>query len=421
MTVNNNVGMYNIFSTMYQNNMALYNSKINRTQFPFTNNNEKESSALGSDAVSYVKNIKSASKALTGAVNDLSKPAFSNSSINSSDKDVLTVNYSGSRPSSVDPMKVKVDQVAAGQKNEGSSMAANAAYEGETGTKSFTIEAGGKTTELSVKVAAGDSNKDVQQKMATAINKAGIGVKATVETDSKTNTSTLKIESTVTGSDPKNGFKVSDKSGSLVADTGADKVAKEGQDAVYTVNGGATRTSSSNTVNLGNGISATLNKASDNEVTISRGQDIDRIKKAFDSLVKSYNDLYATAAQNTNDPKAQNLATKMVNTSKTYFDSLSSVGIGFDSDGKMTVDAKQMERAVESGKLEKFFTENTGKSYGFTNQLSKLADNVTRNTSSFVSSRQFGNALSENLTYNNYGNLLQYNFLSAGSIFDFSF
>ena len=410
-----------MFNTMYQSNMALQNNKLNRAYFPFQNNNAKESDALGSDAVSYIKNIKSASKAVSGALNDLSKPAFSSSTVNSSNKDAMTVNYSGNRPNSVDPMKVRIHQIATGQQNSGKNMASDAAYEGAMGGNRFSIEAGGKTTELSVNIAAGDSNKDVQQKMATAINKAGIGVKATVETDSKTNASTLKIESTVTGSDPKNSFKINDKTGDLVAKTGAGEIAKKGQDAIYSVNGGPSRTSQSNTVSLGNGVSATFKKASEEEVTISRGQDMDRVKKAVDDLVKSYNDLYSEAAQKTNDPKAQNLATKMVTTSKVYSNQLSSIGIGFNSDGKMTIDSKIMDNAAESGKLEKFFTENRGKSYGFTNQLGRLADNVSRNTSNFVSSSQFGNSLSENFAYSSFGDLIQYNFLSAGSLFDFSF
>jgi len=136
-------------------------------------------------------------------------------------------------------------------------------------------------------------------------------------------------------------------------------------------------------------------------------------------MVKSYNNLYSEAAQKTNDFKAQNLATKMINTSKTYASSLSSIGIGFDTDGKMKIDTAQLNKAAESGKLEQFFTENSGKNYGYTNQLSRLADNVTRNTSNFVDSKLFGSSLSENFSYSGFGDLIQYNYLSAGSVLDF--
>jgi len=138
-------------------------------------------------------------------------------------------------------------------------------------------------------------------------------------------------------------------------------------------------------------------------------------------MVKSFNDLYSEALQRTNDPKAQNLASKMLNISSTYTRSLSSVGIGFDTSGKMTIDSKKLNEAAESGKLETFFTENSGRNFGFSNQIGRLADNVSRNTSNFVSSSQFGSKLGENFAYSSFGDLIQYNFLSAGSILDYLF
>jgi len=419
MIINSNYGIYSLYNSMYKGNIALYNNKFSRSLFPTNKTDEKDS--LGADAVGFVKNIKSASKNLSGALKDLSGPAFTNKTATSSNTDVMTVSYSGNKPNSIDRMSVKVSQTAAGQMNEGSLMNATAAYEGSKGTNQFTIEAGGKTTQPSVNIAASDTNKDAQQKMADAINKAGAGVKATVETDSETNKSMLKLESLNTGSDPKNGFEIKDVTGNLAAQTGANEVSREGRDAIYSINGGAARTSQTNTVNLGNGVSATFKKASEQEVIVSPGKDTDYMKNAVNNMVKSYNDLYAEAAKRVNDPKSQNLATKMISTSKTYSGSLASIGIGFDKDGRMTVDTKKFDQAAENGKLEKFFTENSGKNYGYTNQLSRLSDNVSRNTANYVSSSQFGNSLGENFSYSNYGSLMQYNFLSAGSIFDYSF
>ena len=423
MRINGNYSNYSIYSInslyskMYQGSMSLNNTKMNRSMFPA--NNAQGSKQFGEDAVKYVNNIKSASKAISGAVKDLSWSAFTNKTMTSSNKDVMTVNYTGNNANNVSPMTVKVSQTAAGQQNDGERMNPVASYEGSGGKNQFTIETGGKTTQFEVNVAAGDTNKDVQQKMADAINKAGTGVKATVEIDSATKTSMLKLESTNTGSDPKNSFTVKDVTGDLTARTGANEIAREGRDAIYSVNGGAERTSQSNTVNLGNGVSATFNKASDEAVTISRGKDMNYVKSAVENLVKSYNDLYAEAAQKTNDPKAQNLASKMINISKTYSGSLSSIGIGFSNDGRMTVDDSKLNAAAENGKLEAFFKDNNGRNFGFTNQLSRLADNVSRNTSNYVSSSMFGNNLSENFAYTGFGDLIQYNYLSAGSLFDY--
>ena len=419
MRINNNISMLNMFNTLYQGNMSLHSNKLNRSFFPLPGNNAKGTGAIGTEGVQYVNSLKSSSKDLTSALKELSGPAFSNRTITSSDKDAMTVSYSGKTPSSVPQMSVKIEQIASGQQNEGNRLNAKDAYEGAKGINKFAIETGGKKTELSINVASTDTNKDVQQKMADAINKAGVGVKATVATDDKSGASMLKIESEVTGSSPKNVFTVKDVTGNAAALTGANDVAKAGQDAKYSVDGGPTRTSQSNTVNLGSGVSATLKKASDEPVTVSRGKDVEIAKAQVEKMVKSYNSLFSESAQRVNDPKSQNLASRMVNTSKVYTSSLSNIGIGFDNSGKMTIDSKKLDQAAESGQLEKFFTENSGKNYGFTNQLARLSDNVTKNTSNFVSSSLFGSGLGENFSYSSFGDLIQYNYLSTGSIFDF--
>jgi len=419
MRINSNYSVYNLLDTMYQGNMALNSNKLNRNFFPA--NKAKSTGSLGIDSLQYINSIKTSSKDLKSSLKDLSGAAFSNRTVTSSDSDVMSVKFTGNSVSGINKMSVKIDQLAAGQVNEGARLGTSAKFDGSTGINKFKIETGGKTTELSVNVSASDTNKDVQQKMADAINKAGIGVKATVETDSATNSSMLKLESTKTGSDPKNSFKVTDVTGDLASRTGANDIARQGQDAIYSVNGGTARTSQSNTVSLGSGVSATFMKTSEEAVTVARGKDKDYAMNAVEKMVKSYNSLFTDAAQRTNDTKSQNLAAKMVNISKTYSSSLSDIGIGFDNSGRMTIDKQKMAQAAESGKLEMFFTANTGKSYGFTNQLGRLADNVSRNTSNYVSSSLFGSDLSENFSYSSYGSLIQYNYLGAGSIFDYTF
>ena len=421
--MNVNTGLSNInglYTALYQGNMALHANRLSKSYYP-TNQAWQGSQQFGSSAIEYVSDIRGSSKALSASIKELSGPAFSAKTVNSSNTDVMTVSYSGNKPNSVAKMDVKVEQTAAGQQNEGESLIANAAYEGTQGTNTIAIDMGGKTTQVSVNVAAGDSNKAVQQKLADAINKSGINVKATVETDSETNTSVLKLESKVTGSDGRNSFTVRDVTGDLASQTGANDVSQAGRDAIYSVNGGEARTSQSNTVNLGNGVTATFKKASTEAVTVAPGKDANAPRKAVEDMVKNYNDLFSTALKNTNDTKAQSLASRLMSTSSTYSGALSKIGIGFDGSGKMTIDSKKMDQAQEDGSLERFFTENSGRNYGFTNQLSRIADNVSNNPANYVSSSMFGSNLSQNFAYSSFGDLIQYNYLSTGSLMDFFF
>ena len=413
----NNNSILGLYNTINQNNMALYNNKLSKSVFPV--NNALNSNPLNSGSMQYVTNIKSASKNLSSSIRSLSGgAAFMKKTMTSSDNDVLSVNYSGSIFNRPGNTTVDVKQIAAGQANKGADMKQDDAF-GEAGTYKFSIDVNGKSTELSVNVAAGDKNKDVQQKMADAINKAGIGVKAAVESDSEKKTSSLKIESAGIGDDEKNKFAINDTEGGLAAKLGVDKATQEAQDALYSVNGGKEQSSKSNTVDIGGGMNVTFKKASDKAVTISQGMDLDFAKSSVNNLVKNYNDMYVEALKNAKDPKAEALASRLLNVSKTYSGSLSKVGIGFDKDGMMTINEAQFNKAAENGDLEKFFRENSGKNYGFTNQLGKLADNVSRNTSNYVSKSLFGSDLMENFSYSNAGSLMSYDFMSSGWLLDY--
>ena len=138
-------------------------------------------------------------------------------------------------------------------------------------------------------------------------------------------------------------------------------------------------------------------------------------------LISSYNDLYIETIFNSNDTRAVNLAYRLLSISVTYSDSLSDVGVEFDQFGIMSVDNERLEEAAENGKLGQFLSGTSEDSHGFANRLTKLADNVTYNTTNFVSRSAFGSNLTENFAYSSEGDVIQYTYFSTGLIFDYSF
>ena len=419
MNISNSFGVNSIFNTLYQGNMALHSNRLSRSSFPFPENNAQNSGASGASTVQFVNNLRTDSGALSQALKELSGSTFSNRTIESSNSNTMTASISSSGSRNFSPMTVKVDQVATGQINEGARTTANAEFEGNTGTNRISIQTESKLTQISVNVQQGDTNRDVQQKMADAINKSNAGVRATVEFNSETNSSMLRLESTTTGNSSASAFTVRDVSGDLTERMGANDIASEGQNAMFSVNGGATRTSQSNTVFIGSGVTATFNKASEEAVTLTQGRSANASMGAVEDLVKSYNNLFTAASERTSDPRSQNLASRMVNISGTFSGSLQSIGIGFDSSGRMTLDKERLGQAAESGRLDELFSQGTGRNFGFANQMGRLADDVSRNTSSFVSSALFGTASSGNFMYGNFGNPISFNFFHPGSILDF--
>jgi len=410
----NNAGIGNLYNTLFQGKIAMHSNKLSRDFFP--TNKAQNQSTLSMNSLQYISDLKSSSSALSSALKDLSGPAFNQRTMVSSNTDAMTVNYNGNNLGSMSDISVQIDQVAMGQLNEGSRMNASALYSGNRGVNRFEITTGDKTTQLSINVAAGDSNRDVQQKMATAINNAGLGLRASVETDSKTNVSMLKVESTNVGTEARNAFSMRDFTGNAVAQTGINQVSRERQDAIYRVNGGEAQVSRSNNISLGNGVTATLRAATEQPVTVSRGRDMSQVRGVIENMVRSYNNLFSAAAGNTNDFKAQSLASRLMNVTIAYSRSLSDIGIGFDVDGKMKIDSNRLNQAFESGRAERFFTESNGRNFGFSATLGRLSDNVSNNTASFVSS-----SMGQNFAYSGFGNPIQQNFFGSGSILDYMF
>ena len=407
-------GLNNLYNTLFQGKISMHVSRLSRDFLPV--NNAQNSKSLSMDSLQYISDIKSASSSLSAALKDLSGPAFNQRSMVSSNPDAMTVNVTGNNTGSTREISVQIDQIAMGQLNEGSRMNSADSYTGDRGVNRFEITAGGKTTQLSINVAAGDSNRDVQQKMADAINNAGIGLKATVDTDSATKVSMLRVESNNVGTDERNAFSIRDFTGNAVARTGINEVSRERQDAIYRVNGGEAQISRSNTVNLGNGVSATFKASTEQAVTVSRGKDISHIRGVIENMVRSYNSLFSAAAGNVNDFKAQSLASRLMNVTIAYSRSLSDIGISFDNDGKMTVDSNKLNQAFENGRAERFFTENSGRNFGFTPTLSRLSDSVSGNPASFVS-----NPIGQNFAYSGFGNPIPQSFFGSGSILDYMF
>ena len=151
-------------------------------------------------------------------------------------------------------------------------------------------------------------------------------------------------------------------------------------------------------------------KGNDKDLPLSRVQD----------LANSYNELYAATLDNPNDLKTNRLFTQLVSNSKTYASALGNIGIGFDKNGYMTVDKDLVNKAAEDGRLEKFFTENHNASYGFANQLYRIADDANRNTGKYISPSTIASSLMNDFTdyYGFYKSMSYNNYNTVGLLFD---
>ncbi len=340
----------------------------------------------------YLSTIKSGSLAmknsLSGLMSTAKSSAFSQLTAVSSDTQKLKVDASGAKAGVAVNANVNIDQLASGQVNEGTALTANKNAAGPA-LYEFSIESGGKSHQFSISTSAGDTNKNLQQKIADAINKKNIGVTASVAEDTKNNTSVLTIQSKETGADEKNTFSIQDTYGDAIALTGTGTASRQAQDALYRIDNGEQKTSKSNTIDLGNGIKATLLEASGDTVNVSMKADGSKAAGLVDDLVKGYNDIIAAVKSNDTEKSLQ-LNYQLSLLSKTYSASLSRIGVSMGTNGRLEVNKDKLNSAAESGELERFFTQDRGASYGFANRLAKLSGEIQSNPMKYTDISSLG-------------------------------
>lgn len=415
----NSIGsMYKYNYNQMRNVSSSYNNAgINKPQ------TTGKQSYVNNDAVSYLSKIRAVAGNMLDSINNVSNVfTFSKMQAVSANSEYLKVNSDSKATSSFKDTRVEIDQVARAQVNEGNALKADDRF-GQSGTRQFEIEQGGKRYQFSIDVREGDTNKDVQQRMADAVNSRNIGVTATVSENKNDGTGTLSFSSRNTGEDSGNNFTVRDVAGSLVSETGVNRTTQAAQNAVYRINNGATQTSKTNDVSLGNGVSVTLQRETAGAVTVNARNDTAAQIDAAKELVNSFNNMLDTAKSGS--AGNNRLLNDLNNTRDSYALSLERLGITANNDGTLKVDDKKLGAAAENGSLNSFLGQTGSASYGFTNRLTRIADNVQYNSSAYSSNTISNNAQSsQNLlqnalnSYKQSTNSYAYTYNAPGALFN---
>lgn len=316
---------------------------------------------------------------------------------------------------------ITVSQLATAQKNSGNNLTSNGANNVTAGTNSFEITNNGKNYNLSVEVAAGDTNKMVLEKMAQAINKSDAGLTAKVVSDSATNSSRIEITGKATGVG--NEFTIQDNTGSnLIAQTGATSVTTQTQDAVYRLNN-VDKTSKSNKIEIDNGkVALELTVATSSQVNIKVGKDEKQIANAVTNFVSDYNKMINSLQENKGIINSSILRDLTRYTAENRL-SLQNIGIQVNEDKTLKVDGDKLVAAVrgDSSSVQRIIGSSGGLAYKTHSRVSSL---VNSPLSTFASSN-LDDADQKKLYYQQQLQLQRYtqynNYLtaySAGSFFN---
>jgi flagellar hook-associated protein 2 len=237
--------------------------------------------------------------------------------------------------------EIAVLQLAQSQHNTGYELHANATSVVREGTNTFEIITGGESYVVGINVQAGDTNEDVLQKVATAINDSGAGVIAYVINGATEGRRQLFLIGEETGLS--NNFTLEDSGGNVINATGAATLSTPSQNAQITVNG-SNYASEQNVVYLDNNmITVTLKKVGKATLTIS--PDKKNIVEKVKELILQINAFLTFLANNANYIKEEiSLSLDAIINGK--LDELESIGITPGENGILRIDFKRLEDAI---------------------------------------------------------------------------
>ena len=359
-----------------------------------------------SETKDYLTTIKSASQSMKNSLSALMgatrQSVYTQVNPVSSDTSKLTVDSSSANTGVFEGININIDQIATAQINKGDVLAAEGSAGGPA-LYEFKIESDGYAYSFFINADSADTNETIMGKIAKAINDKNIGISVSVEKDAKSNTSALTVQSKETGNSAKNQFSITDVYGDLIAHTGVGVVTQQAQDAIYRINSGDQKTSSSNTIDIGSGVKATMLKASGDTINVSMKTDTSGAVNAVKQLVSSYNDLISTA-KSSDTPKALQLNYQLASAVNTYATSLNRIGVTMDTKGTMSVDMEELIKAAENGALASLFKTEGYSNFGFANRMNNLAGDINANPMKYTDLSSLGYANFNNNPYSPFQN-----------------
>jgi flagellar hook-associated protein 2 len=263
----------------------------------------------------------------------------------SSDPATVGVAYvgDGSKPGAAAEFEIYVNRLATAQVNAGKALPADETPGLPLGAYSFDVTVAGSSYEFQFSVNEGESNRDVQDRLARLFGNADLGLTAAVSEDGE-GQSTLSLRSNNTGLPAMREYRFhvgdenSSMSGGAVEYFGLGEVTQEAGNAEFTLNGDA-RTAHANRFTIEKTYEVTLLAASgagDPPVTIGQKTDVESISDNINSLIDSYNEFVLNTSE-LQDDRFQNrqLLGDMRRLALQYQYDMADLGVFVGDDGRL--------------------------------------------------------------------------------------
>lgn len=306
----------------------------------------------------------------------------------SSNPDLVETSFIGdASEKEVPSFQISVENLATGQINIGSLLPSASPADLPEDSYSFDVLVNDLNYEFQYNIRQGETNRDVQERLARLISGADIGLKADVLIEGQN--SALRLTGVSTGL--KDGqdfhFVISDDSTSKkagsVAYFGLNTVAVSPSNAKFTLNG-EPREASSNHFTIEKLYEVTLHAAStspEDTAELSLKTDVESLTENIFNLIDGYNSFLASVSNYDVDyHKSRRLLREMNHLSSQYAQSFSELGISRQEDGSLSLDKNTFTQTALSEKG--FHGYDTLKD--FTDSILKKINDVSLNPMQYV-------------------------------------
>lgn len=276
----------------------------------------------------------------------------------SSNEDLVSASFIGSlsdeNSAGIEPFNIEVTALASNQVNTGAFLPAAKETSLPADSYSFDILINDLNYEFQYNIHEGETNGDLQSRLARLISNAGIGLTADVAEDGKGN-SALRLSSSASGLKIGKNFifnisddKTSKRAGSIDY-FGLDSVSRQPSNAKFILNG-EERFASSNNFTVDKLFELRLNGVSSGAEDIAEiglKADVDSLAENINNLITGYNSFINTAAAYLDShPKSGRLLSEMQRISNYYRADLNEIGLSFDEEGRLGLDTDTFRQAA---------------------------------------------------------------------------
>ena len=336
---------------------GIYNSmlKLNKDAPLYILDSSKDSREFVVGLKENARQLRNTIASLGGLEDD---ELFNKKAAYSTDEDMVSASFIGDIDSDDAPsFNIEVTSLAEGQTNLGYALDSNASVSLPTDTYSFDININDLNYEFQFNVREGDTNKDIQERLARLITNADVGIEADVLENGK-GSSALRLSSSTSGlkAGRQTIFDVSEnnstKSSGSVEYLGIDYISKQPSNAEFLLNGEA-RSASSNHFTIDKQYELTLkgvHRYEGQSAEVGVKDDLDSITENVSNLLSGYNNFIKVASEyREGHPASSRLLGEMDRLVSYYKEDLESLGLNASQDGKVELNEKNFKSALVAG------------------------------------------------------------------------